>query len=429
MLERNTDMELLSLLGDVGVPEPLPPSIARAARAALEGEIDLNTKSRGPGTLRRLGRRGRLHRATQRRRMHGQRRSWRLRLPAAVWSVARRRSVTVAAAIAAVAIASLFGVQTLTGGGGAGSTGTPLSVAPAAAAQLKRVAQAAAGQAMPAAGQWEYLAIKQENTATLSNNSGSVTVVYTDTQTEQNWIAANGDTRQRDSNDSFSFLTPQDKATYLADKAVLHVGSRFPGYDPTVPGVIEDRMFPDMEHSPPVWETSPPSDPHTLITELWHQYESAMPRFPAGRLLPDGRRVTRQQTAERAKAVAAQRPEILWDDLGGLLLYSTSARLRATAYRALADVPDTTVGGTDTDQLGRSGIAVTFTGARGQADTLIASPASGDLLEEDTALTTAADGLPAGTVTNREIFLQRAIGDSDSTLPGGGTQPFDPTLK
>jgi len=124
------------------------------------------------------------------------------------------------------------------------STGTPLSVAPAAAAQLKRVAQAAAGQAMPAAGQWEYLAIKQENTATLSNNSGSVTVVYTDTQTEQNWIAANGDTRSGIATTAFRSLRRRTRATYLADKAVLHVGSRFPGYDPTVPGVIEDRMFP-----------------------------------------------------------------------------------------------------------------------------------------------------------------------------------------
>jgi hypothetical protein len=57
MLERNADMELLALIGDVGVPEPLQPSITRTARAALEREIEANASPRGPRLRRRLARR------------------------------------------------------------------------------------------------------------------------------------------------------------------------------------------------------------------------------------------------------------------------------------------------------------------------------------------------------------------------------------
>ena len=336
----------------------------------------------------------------------------------------RRRWVTLGAATAVVVVASLVGVESLTGGGGGdgggGSRGVglPFVVQSAAAAQLNKVAHAAARQVTPSAGQWEYLAVKVENTSTLSNNSGSVTAAYTDTQTWQYWIAPDGDTRNRDSNDSFSFLTPQDRATYLANQSVLAsaIGDRFSGYDPMVPDLIEDKLFPSKGVPQPVWETSPPSNPQTLLSEMWSQYESAMPPLPAG--------ATQQEADRVAKALAARRPGILWDDLSGLLLYSTSTQLRETAYEALADVPDTTVGATESDQLGRSGVAVAFTGNRGQTDTLIASPADGNLLEEDVALTAAANGLPAGTVTSREIFLHRAIVDSDTSLPGGGTQPF-----
>jgi hypothetical protein len=49
-------MNLLSLIGDIGLPEPLPASIDSAARAALEHEIKATGRSRG--LLRRLARRG-----------------------------------------------------------------------------------------------------------------------------------------------------------------------------------------------------------------------------------------------------------------------------------------------------------------------------------------------------------------------------------
>jgi hypothetical protein len=155
--------------------------------------------------------------------------------------------------------------------------------------------------------------------------------------------------------------------------------------------------------------TSPPSDPEKLITEIWNQYVSATggPHQPG---------------------LKAERPEVLWDSLTGLLLSSTSARLRATAYSALAYVPDTTVLGSKTDQLGRSGIAISFThDSTGTTQTLIVSPATGDLLELDRTQKRDADGMRAGTVIQRELFLRRAIVAAAVALPGGGYQPLDPT--
>jgi hypothetical protein len=337
-------------------------------------------------------------------------------------SVFRRRWVTLGAATAAVAVTSLIGVETLTGGGG----GLPLVVPPAAAAQLNGVARAAAAQPTPAAGQFEYLAVKVEGIATIqagnptdqgTNPAGYPTVAYTGTQTVQNWIAPDGDiTRQRTIGDSFSFLTPQDKATYLAHQSAFD--ATFLGHGPMVIGVREDKTSPDRGRSQPVWDTSPPSDPQTLINELWSQFVSAHKQS-----LPTG--LTRRQAAQAAASMAAQRPSILWTDLSDLLLNSTPAQLRSTAYAALTYVPGTRVVGNETDQLGRSGIAISWTGhGPGYDETLIVSPSTGDLLEEDDTFTKAADGLPAGTVASREIFLQRAIVNSDTALPGGGTQPL-----
>ena len=69
--------------------------------------------------------------------------------------------------------------------GGAGSAGLPLAVSSAAAAQLGKVAHAAAGQVMPGPGQFEYLADKIESTAVAS--FGNASVDYTYDETLQEW--------------------------------------------------------------------------------------------------------------------------------------------------------------------------------------------------------------------------------------------------
>jgi hypothetical protein len=70
----------------------------------------------------------------------------------------------------------------------------------------------------------------------------------------------------------------------------------------------------------------------------------------------------KQVSARVIQIVATRSPPaqwlaILWGDFSEILLSSTSAQLRATAYAALSYVPGTQVIGNETDQLGQPGIA------------------------------------------------------------------------
>jgi hypothetical protein len=58
MPEPNADLELLVLVGNVGLPEPLPDSIDRNARIALAHEISTTARASRPRRLRRFARRG-----------------------------------------------------------------------------------------------------------------------------------------------------------------------------------------------------------------------------------------------------------------------------------------------------------------------------------------------------------------------------------
>lgn len=326
----------------------------------------------------------------------------------------RRGWVLAGVATALVAVVTLVGVQALTGGNR--NSGLPLAVPSAAAAQLKQVARAAAGQSTPAAGEWEYLAVKMEATQTISAAGARIT--YTDSETTQSWTAADGVERQRISGRRFSFLTPQDKAAYLAHKAAFD--AYLLGFGPASTGDIQDQMFPSPHKRTPAWETSPPSDPHALLNELWSEELTAYPE-----------EATRPRVNGLPVTLNALRSDVSWGDLSQVLLSSTSAKLRSRAYAALAYVSGTKVLGHQTDQLGRPGIAISRASddKRRNNQTLIVSPSTGDLLEQDGTVTSprVVHGVPAAALTSQEIFLQRSIVNSDTALPGGGSQPFVPS--
>jgi hypothetical protein len=178
-------------------------------------------------------------------------------------------------------------------------------------------------------------------------------------------------------------------------------------------------MFPSPHTRAPAWETSPPSDPHALLNELWSEYLSVRPD-----------QATDPEIAGLKVTLNALRSGVSWSELSQVLLSSTSPKLRSRAYAALAYVSGTKVLGHQTDQLGRPGIAIsrTINDPLGN-QTLIVSPSTGDLLEETATLTSlrVVHGIPAATVTTHEIFLQRSIVNSDTALPGGGIQPFVPS--
>jgi hypothetical protein len=151
---------------------------------------------------------------------------------------------------------------------------------------------------------------------------------------------------------------------------------------------------------------------------LWSEFLSAYPEEATDPHV-NGLKVT----------LNALRSDVSWGELSQVLLSSTSAKLRSRAYAALAYVSGTKVLGHQTDQLGRPGIAISRTSDVLGSQTLIVSPSTGDLLERDDTRTSrrVVHGIPAATLTAHEIFLRRSIVNSDTALPGGGSQPFVPS--
>lgn len=306
----------------------------------------------------------------------------------------RRRWVTLGAAVATAGAASLVGVATLAGG--VGGAGLPLAVTPAAAAQLGRVARAAAAQVTPGPNQLEYEAIEIETSADPS--VGGTRVNFTYDQTEQNWLGRTpiDEGRQRMTTTGIAFPSAVDRANYLANKSVLdsQFGDLLGTKDLTATGVLNDVVFPAHGRSQegnltPIQRevfdgTERPSGPKALLAEL--------------------------------AAATDSEPTELWGGLVTILRESTDAQLRATAYHALAYVRGTTILGDRTDQLGRVGTAIQFIDrADGWTQTIIVSPATGYMLQEDDS---------GNNKAQRSVYLQRGIVNSVTALPGGGSQPF-----
>jgi hypothetical protein len=311
----------------------------------------------------------------------------------------RRRWAVAGATLGVIAAASLVGIETTSGR----SSSFPLAMQSAAAAQVDKLAQAAANDSWPGAGQWLYVTFKDEETGVVT--VGGTSVQYTQTKTQQNWVAPDRTVRNRIVGDGLSFPNQQAQAAYQANQAAFdsQVGSST--------GVLEDDVNPN-DDAEQVWETQPPTDPQTLLTEMW-AYELAGPAAESDPTSP---------------ALLADRPGYLWNTLVGTLFTTTpSSQLAVTAYRALAYVPGVQVLGTQTDSLGRSGVAISFDNQSGHYEqTLIISQSTGQLLQDQVTPTTtpSTDGGPPDSTQSRYVFLQRAIVASSTTLPDGGSQPL-----
>jgi hypothetical protein len=285
-------------------------------------------------------------------------------------------------------------------------------VSPAAAAQLNRAAHAAAGQPTPTSGQWQYQEVRLEGVQHITLPGGP-TLTYTTLDTNQDWYSPSTNaSRELQTQDGISFPTAQDKATYLANQSAFDaaIDAKDPQYPPTKAGLQMDQIY--KGGSPAVYETSPPSDPQTLLAELWHRDLASLGI----------------KSADNVKAYAVgHKNDDMWMALGDLL-NSPIARLRATAYAALNYVPGSKIDGNATDSLGRSGIAVTWMPPfPGNGFTYIISPTTGNLLEQDLIQGHTYGGDQAGSAVIRWVYLQNGVVDSDTALPGGGNQPIGTT--
>jgi hypothetical protein len=314
--------------------------------------------------------------------------------------------VTVGAAVAAVAVASLAGVESFTGG--AGSAGLPLAVSPAAAAVLNKVADAVSAQVVPAAGQWQYSETRQEEIQPAA--AAGLTIEVVATVTDQSWQAPDGATRLRQVDDGVAPLTKRGRATYLAHESAfrnLRLGLTEKGGRVQLDGLSSAAQEHSLGYGKQIWNSDPPSDPQTLLREISHWIRKNI-RF----------------TKTLGYSVSAQRRERLFAGLADILASSTSSRLRATAYRALSYLPDTKVLGTATDQLGRSGVAISSSGFPYSKFTLIVSASTGELLEEIESFQKGGPQKLAAGWQTRLLVLRRAIVGSPTSLPDGGHQPY-----
>jgi hypothetical protein len=318
------------------------------------------------------------------------------------------------ASAAAVAAASLIGVNVFGSGASTAVWLPAVAVAPAQAAELNKIAVAAAQQAGPRRGQWLFQ--RYEVSEGGGTSVGKTEVNFRDTHTVQEWTNANDIQRTRSVFTSFRFDTPQDRANFY--------GPDHPQLARSLPGApgtsshVTDGADPSVGASPLAAQNMPETELGIL-----HRFEVLFDRDPTG--------YAKEPLSERNVQFAAN----LFGELAVILADSTSERQRAAAVKTFAYVKGLQMLGARNDADGRAGIAIRFVwhGGAGQINTLIIDPRTGDLLQETSgdirASPPAANNqqaavIPVADGQQRTTYLQRAIVNSMSALPGGGSQPY-----
>ena len=264
----------------------------------------------------------------------------------------------VAAAVAVAAAVVLFGTN------GAGPS-------PAAAAVLHHAARTAALQPAtdpPAAGQFVYT--KSDGSVVDTAVTHGQTINFYESSTREAWIGPDGSGRLRTTNGPPRFVTPADKAAWVA------------AGKPTLTG-------------------SSNSDETFAAGGLSYLDLSKLPSDPAQlKQLIDDRQI------EGGPAGDAETFTIIGD-----LLRETyaSPAVRAGLFTVASQLPGVELVGQVHDQLGRSGTAVAYTSG-GISHELIFDPQTSALLAERQV---AGDG----TVTESTAYVDSGVVDSTSTTP------------
>jgi hypothetical protein len=310
-----------------------------------------------------------------------------------------RRPLTLGFAVAAVAIVvSLIGF----GGSGGHATGSNwlITVTPAQASELDRVAAATAQMVGPGRGQWLYLRYEALLESGVARKGAYV--AYHRTIDDQQWSAGHV-LRYRAATTQFGFDSPKDRATYLKNPthfSGLNVLGTKPGH---VLDIAEFR-------------------PSSAITPLYTPQE-----FPDTKLgiLNRFKQLVAADEKHLPKLFRSQLKANVASGLFGVLVLileqSTSERQRAAALRALAYVRDVRMLGVRKDSQGRAGLAVRWNAwATGSVETLIVNPSNGNLLQ-----VTNKTFLSSGHVsTERIVFLDRAVVRSMTAAPNGRSVPY-----
>jgi hypothetical protein len=299
----------------------------------------------------------------------------------------RRRTVT---AIAAAGLAIAIAIPIAIPGGVTGGAD------PSAAAVLHRVALRAAKQPQePTPGPGEFLYTRSESDSTFLYVVGDGrTFSFAQPSTRTSWLGPDGSGRILDAAGAVTFLTEDDRATWIA------AGSPDLCLD-ACPGKTESELF-DAGELRYANYSNLPTDPEELLELI------------EGRELVGG-------------------PHGDWEtfEIVGDLLRETSLqpRERAALYQVIAELPGVELVGRVVDGAGRSGVAVAYTRMNTDAPSrheLIFDPITAELLGENEVL--VADSTvdvesggpgaiyggvgPAGTKTYSITYLVSGIVDS-----------------
>jgi hypothetical protein len=285
----------------------------------------------------------------------------------------RRRFAFGAAGLAAVA--AVAAAVVLFGAGGAGPS-------PAAAAVLHHAARTAAQQPAtdpPAPGQFVYTKSDGSvvNTAVLQNR----TINFSEQVTREAWIGPDGSGRLRETHQPPSFVTPADRAAWIAAGKPELSGNA--NSDETFPA--GGLSYLDLSNLP--------TDPAQL------------------KQLIDERKV------EGGPSGDAETFTIIGD-----LLRETYAPpgVRSALYTIASQLPGVQLVGPVKDDLGRSGTAVAYV-SNGVSDELILDPQTSALLAERQVVTGGGSWAPVGTVVESTSYVSSGV--VDSTTATSSTNP------
>lgn len=311
------------------------------------------------------------------------------------------RPVALGFAVAVIAIVvSLAGLS----GPGGHATGSSwlMTVTPAQAAELDRVAAATAQAPGPRRGQWLY----QRYEMILDEGlpwRGAFIGYHLTTET-QHWTGGRVQ-RWRVETTQFGFDSPKDRVTYLKYRS--HLLPELTAEGGPKSGRVSDRaMFRPSTPTSPLY--TPQEFPDTKL--------GILDRFKR-RVAADEARLPPSRFRAQFKA---QLSSGLFGVLVIILEQSTSERQRAAAFQALAYVRDVQMLGDRKDIRGRTGLAIRLDEGD-SVETLIVNRHDGNLLQD-----TQENFPPTGNhvAVVRTVYLDRAIVRSMTAAPGGRSVPY-----
>jgi hypothetical protein len=208
--------------------------------------------------------------------------------------------------------------------------------------------------------------------------------------TREVWAASDGSGHLRQQYTGATFLSPADRAAWVAMGSPEVNG---------LPSVLKDI---DSTEGPGQLAPSPgdlPTDPGALLADI-----------EAGKVDGGG---------------APLGPAGAFQIIGDLLERAdASPVLRSALYQAAAQIPGVQLIGAAQDAIGRAGTAVGFT-SQGERDELIFDSKSSQLLGEETVVSDPAAycrlGLPGGTVISSTAYVGNGVVASTDQTPSGLT--------